>query len=529
MNQLTFTSAPVLLLGVWVAAEIARLAARRRAAGDGPAETWTRIGVLATRPWAVWAVFNAFCRLNADRIFNDPLTFPLYAGPWSREPLFSYLGGLLGEPEFWLWTLSAAGLAGGVAALAAAVLRRGEPGPRRTAVTAVLLVLAAFSLWTAAACLPRGARLRGPKDPGSYLRVWHTAGSTFLYSMPHVKSPGAFIRDFPAIQPRLRHTIHGVTHPPGAALSLYWIGRLAGAAPDRIRENGAKVRYALGLTAAAALNVAAVYLLARGLFRSSRIGLLTAALWAVAPAAVTYSVFAQDSIYALFFHLGLAGTWFAVTGRRSVLTGIWLGAVFFALTMMTFSWCVLTAVFAVFAAIIGFRQRWGRADALVRLILPLAVMSALAAAVILVYRLDYLAVYRYAHDYHRQWYRYTGAGQWLLALFGGQLEMFLMMGTVPASVCAGLLFRRLRRRVPLSPPATFLAVTIAAYLLPIVFGPNPLKMETSRCWLWIPALPLAFAARRMALSRRPAAWLTGAIAASFASVYLMRLFIDFGI
>lgn len=526
MSPLTVASAPVLVLVVWLAAELARMVVRRR---GGPSWTWTRIGVLATRPWAAWAVLNAFCRLNAERIFNDPLTFPLYARPWSGAPVLSYLGGLAREAEFWFWSLAAAGLAVAVGALAAAVSRRGEPGPGRTAVTAGLLCLAAFWLWTAAACLPRGARPRGPEDPGSYLGVWHEAGSTFLYSMPEIRSPGAFLRDFAAIQPRLRRTIHAATHPPGAALSLYWIGRLAGADPSRIRENPQKARYALGLTAAAALNVAAVCLLAGGLFRSARIGLLTAALWAVAPAAVTYSVFAQDAVYALFFHLALAGTWFAVTGRRSPLAGVGLGAVFYILTMLTFSWVIIAAVFAVFAAVTGFRERWSRADVLVRGLLPLAVMTVLAAATVLVCRLDYLAVYRYAHDYHRQWYRYTGAGQWLLALFGGQLEMFLMMGTVPASVCAGLLFRRLRRRVPLSPPATFLAVTIAAYLLPIVFGPNPLKMETSRCWLWIPALPLAFAARRMALSRRPAAWLTGAIAASFASVYLMRLFIDFGI
>lgn len=528
MSPLTLTSAPVLLLGVWLAAEIARLVVRRRAGGDGPAGTWTRIGVLATRPWAVWAVFNGFCRLNAERIFNDPLTFPLYAGPWSGAPVLSYLGGLMREPEFWFWSLAAAGLAVAVGALAAAVSRRGEPGPGRTAVTAGLLCLAAFSLWTAVACLPRGARSRGPKDPGSYLGVWHEAGSTFLYSMPHVKSPGAFLKDFAAVQPRLRRTIHAATHPPGAALSLYWIGRVAGADPARIRENGQKVRYALGLTAVAALNVAAVCLLAGGLFRSARIGLLTAALWAVAPAAVTYSVFAQDAVYALFFHLGLAGTWFAVTGRRSVLAGVGLGAVFYILTMLTFSWVIIAAVFAVFAVITGFRERWSRTDVLARGVLPLAVMTVLAAATILVYRLDYLAVYRYAHDYHRQWYRYTGAGQWLLALAGGQLEMVLMMGTVPASVCAGLLRRR-RLRARLSPPVLFLAVTIAAYLLPIVFGPNPLKMETSRCWLWILVLPLAFAARKMASGPRPAAWFAGAVAASFASVYLMRLFINFGI
>ncbi len=526
MNTLTATSAPFLVLSAWLAAELVRFSARRRPSG-GRGEVWTRIGVLAMRPWAVWAVFNALCRLHAEKIFNDPRTFPLYAGPWTDDPLPAYFRRVLAAPEFWIWSLAAAGLATVLILFARAVLRRKTIGPGRTVLAAGLLCLLAFAFWSSVACLPRGACPRSDGDPGSFLRVWHTPGSTFLYVMPHIKSPGHFIRNFAAIQPRLRPTIHGVTHPPGAALSLYWAGRLFGASPARIRENDQKVRYALALIALAALNVAAVCLLARGVFRSSRTGLLVATLWVASPAATAYGVFAQDMVYALFFHLGLAGIWFAVTGKRRPATGLGLGAVFFVLTMMTFSWIILAAVFAVFAVLVGIRRGWSRADWLVRGLLPPAVMVFLSGAVLLIYRLDYLAVYRFAHDYHSQWYRYTGAGQWLLALAGGQLEMILMMGTVPAAICLGLLFRR--RRLPLSPAGLFLAVTVAAYLLPIVFGPNPLKMETSRCWIWVLSLPLAFAARRMENSPRPAIWFTGSIVASVLASYLLRLFVNFGV
>ena len=528
MDLISLTCGPVLLLYAWLTSEILRLLIRRRPTLNDPTDVWSKIAVLALRPWAVWSAFNLLCRLRAEHGFGNPLTFPLYANLWQpHHAVLPYLAELFKDPEFWIWSVVVACLTGACVAVGWAVIRGKEKGGRRTGLFLGLLCLIAFSLWTSMACLPRGARVRGPGDPGSYLLVWHTAAGTLLYTMPHVKSTDHFLRNFEQIQPNLRHTIHGASHPPGAALSLYWIGKMTGATKEKIRENSEKVRYALGLTAVVALNVATVFLLVWGLFRSSRVGLVAAGLWLVSPAATAYATFSQDTFYALLFHLALAGLWFTTTGNRRITIAVGLGLVFFVLAMMTYSWCIVTAIFSGFALFTGIRNRWSRTDIWVRGILPLAVMTIFGGAVLLIYRLDYLAIYRFSHDYHSQWYRFTGAYQWLVALIGGQLEMLLMMGPVASSLCVGLL-ARLRFRAARSSPAHFLIVVLAVYAIPVVFGPNPLKMETSRCWIWILSMPLAFAAREIVRTSRSVAWFVGAVTTSVASSYVMRIFINFG-
>lgn len=528
MDLISWISGPLWVLYAWLAAEALRLALRRRTAAGGTADVWSRIGVFAARPWALWAVFNLYCRTRAKHGFGDPLTFPLYAKPWRPgQSAWATLTEWAAEPEFWIWSAAAGVLAGVCVAVGRAALRDERPGWARVAARLGWLWLLAFALWSAIACLPRGARVRSPTDPGSYLLVWHTTGGTFLYNMPHILSISRFLEDFEQIQPRLRHTIHGASHPPGAALSLYWIGKLTGADPTRIRENSEKLRYALGVTAVGALNVGAVFLLAWGLFRDTRIGLAAALLWLVSPAAGAYATFSQDIVYALFFHLALAGIWLVVTGPRRIGVAVGLGVVFFALTKLKYSWCIATSIFAVFAIVVGLRERWGRKDMFVRGLLPLAVMTVLSTAVLVTHRLDYLAIYRFSHDYHTEWYRFTGPYQWTLALLGGQLDMYLMMGALPAALCTGLLVRR-RRLTAWSLPAVFALVVLAVYAIPVVFGPNPLKMETARCWMWILSVPIAFAAREIARTARPAAWLAGAVAAAAAAGYILRVFINFG-
>jgi len=528
MDLISFTCGPVLVLYAWLISEAFRCLIHRRFPLNDPADVWSQISVLAMRPWAVWAIFNLLCRVYAKHGFGNPLTFPLYANLWAPDSAaFTYLAGLFRDPEFWIWSFVVVCLTCACTAVGLAVIRGEKRGGWRTGVYLGLLYLIAFSLWTAMACLPRGARVRSPEDPGSYLRVWHTAAGTFLYNMPHVKSTNHFLRNFKQIQPQLRHTIHGASHPPGAVLSLYWIGKMAGAAPEKIRENREKIRYALGLTVTVSLNVVAVFLLTWGLFKSTRVALITAGLWLASPAATAYATFSQDVFYALFFHLALAGIWVTATGNRRIITAVGLGLVFFTLTMMTYSWCIVTTIFSVFAVFTGIRNRWSRTDILVRGILPLAVMTLFGGAVLLVYRLDYLAIYRFSQDYHNQWYQFTGAAQWLTALLGGQLEMLLMMGTVAASLCVGQLVR-FRFRAAHAAPAHLLIVILVVYFIPIIFGPNPLKMETSRCWIWMLSMPLAFAAREMLRTRHSAAWFAGAITTSVASSYIMRMFINLG-
>lgn len=75
--------------------------------------------------------------------------------------------------------------------------------------------------------------------------LWFDSGSTMLYCMPHIKSKGHYLRNFEIIQPRLRTSIHGASHPPGASLALYWAGKPFGATAS-IGDD--RLRYALGMT-----------------------------------------------------------------------------------------------------------------------------------------------------------------------------------------------------------------------------------------------------------------------------------------
>ena len=69
-----------------------------------------------------------------------------------------------------------------------------------------------------------------------------------LYTVPFVKDSDDYLRRFREIQPQLRSTIHGLSHPPGASLSLYWIGNALGARGLDIRQPETRLRYTLGLT-----------------------------------------------------------------------------------------------------------------------------------------------------------------------------------------------------------------------------------------------------------------------------------------
>ena len=287
---------PSFLLCLWLGVEVARRVVRRTGV-RGRGERWTWLAVLALRPWAAWAVFNLMGRWQAERGFGNVRTFPFYAHLWNNDATFWQVGAeRLHTPAFWWWSLAT--LLAGAASVAVVrrVIRHDEPASWGTGARVAMLVVLSGVLWTAIACLPGGARPRSDKDPNSYLRVWHSASSTLIYAMPQVRSADDFMRRFVEIQPRLRHTIHALTHPPGATLSLYGIGRLAGAGEGNIRYNDTKARYALGLTAVNALNTAVVCLLGGLLFQSARIGLLAAALWFASPAATFYGTFAQDGV-----------------------------------------------------------------------------------------------------------------------------------------------------------------------------------------------------------------------------------------
>lgn len=515
-----FPSVPAFLAIAGLGFELGWLVAKRLGRpGNHPAMTWT---AWILRPWTIWAFFNLFYRWRWDQGFNDRRTFPFYAILWNPEESFAEALARIvqyGPSLFWLGAVAVFLLA--MLLLLAWVVRR---NPSRIGPALGGLYFLAIGLHLSLACLPDGARDQ-PDRPGSLLAAWNNPSSTMLYAMPQVSSSRDYFSRFLDIQPQLKHTIHGLSHPPGASLSLYWIGKGMGVKGESIYSLTDRLRYSIGLTAFGALNVFLLFALGCRLF-DARTGFLAATLWATAPAVAAYATFAQDSTYAVFFNLALLLGWQTATApKRAGLWGIALGVDFFALILLNYSWCLATAIFAGFALVIGVRNRWRLCEYAARIAVPLGVMAALAAAFLAYHRLDYWAMYRYASQYVQSWYPFTGPYQWIMALLGGQIDLWLMLGSVTCSAFAAALLR-FRKPDFREPRTIYLLIVLGVFALPLLFGPNCLKMEAARCWIWVASLPMAFAADR--LLRMPHRFFAiGAPAVSALTYAAMRLFLDF--
>ena len=480
-----------------------------------------RFAAWALRPWVLWACFNLVFRWNRERGFNNPRTFPFFANLWSEsETFFEALSRIIQLPALPVWGCVSLGALIAMILLLVRVVRCEHvhiwPALAGLYVLTIILHLSQASL-------PDGAWPSG-SNPGSLLSS-AKANTGMLYTMSYVHGTHDYLSRFLEIQPKLRTTIHGVSHPPGASLSLYWIGRIFGVESKDIRCPENRFRYILGLTVFGALNVGIIFLLAQSLF-GRKAGFLAATLWAAAPSVSAYSTFAQDSIYALFFNLALLLSWHVVMSeKRTKLFAALLGFDFFAMTMLNYSWCIMTTVFLVFALFIGRRRGWPLKEYAVRSILPLALMAALLSGFLAFYRLDYLAMYRFSKQYVNQWYVFESAYQWIMALIGGQMDLFLLMGSVTCSAffaaAAGLKRRHLN-----DPRVIFIIVVFGVYALPILFGPTCLKMEAARCWNWIATLPFAFATAQL-LKMPHRIFVYGAPVVSVLTYTVMRLFLNF--
>ena len=520
----TWLSWPALLLVTWAGCEIAARCAGRR--GDrGRHPSWS-LALWALRPWAAWAVFNLVFRWRWDSGFNNRRTFPFFANLWDdRETLLEATARLAALPTVWLWGAVVFALA---AALAFAAWRWALRPPERTSRrlgALVLLYAAAAALYLSVAALPNGVRSTETRD-GSLLSCWH-AHATMLYTVPVIKSTGHYLRNFLDLQPQLRKTIHGMSHPPGASLSMYYLGCAAGARGEDIRLDATRIRYAFALTLFGALNVFILFALARALFRDDRVAFLATLLWLTAPSVTAYGTFAQDTLYAVFFNLSLLLTYLVATRERAPwVIMIALGAVFSCVTLLNYSWCLVTTIFAVFVLYGWRRARRPFIDLVVRGVVPLGVMTVLSGAVLWYHRLDYLAMYKVSSAYVDEWYRFEGLYQHLTAWIGGQFDLWLLMGSVTVSAFL-VACSRLRRRDLVEPPAAFLALVLCVFALPILFGPTCLRMETARCWNWVATVPFAFAAREILRGCAPRLFAAGAVTVSVATSVALRLFMNF--
>jgi len=516
MALLSWSSFPVFVLALFVIIEA--LPFWRRGLR---ASRWWIASAWFCRPLAVWAVFNIFIRIFAELGLNNRKTFPFYVNLWNdQETWMATFQRLTHNPEFWRWSLVVL-LLGGLFLLLCRRITSAAMTPVKVAAILAGLVALNFAMPLAYDCLPEGM-IDPTANQGSFLNVWFDSGSTMLYCMPHIKSADNYLRNFERIQPQLYTSIHGVSHPPGASLALYWVGKPFGAT-RRIGDD--RLRYALGMTLFSTLSVLAMYLLGRSLFASNEIGLMSAALWAVKPATLAYNTFAPDTVYAVFDILCLMFSWRVVMAEKRPWFGmIVLGLLFYILSMLNFNWPVFVAVFGVFLLLYAYRKAWRPSEWLWRGAIPVLFGGGLLLWTCCSYHLNYTNIFRYALAYVYECYHFNSLYKWTIALLGGPMDLCILSG----SFCAYIFWRHFHielRQPILTPVMLFLLVICAFYLAPTLCS-NVLKMESSRVWAWVTAVPLVMVANSLRNSEHPRFYFLMAAALSMIQYYGMRLFLS---
>jgi len=519
--------APILLLCSWMLFEGVNFARRRSGK-----PSLTLMGWLL-RPWAVWACLSLVYQLNPGKGMEavetapsfTPWLFPFFVNSWTPDQSFtSILRQLFTTPTVYGW---------GTAVLILGVLlffliRRVFSNPpltgKKVATGLLGLYLLAGVLPLTVASLPDGAWDSGDRK-GSLLSCWH-AHATVLYAAPFVQSTGQFLEHYAEIHPRLRFTIHAYSHPPGAALSMAYIGKAVGADGMNIRLDSTRLRYTFGMAFFAALNIFILFGLGKSIFGTARHGFAAAILWAVSPAVLAYTPHTQDGLYAVFFNLSLLLSWrIGMAKRTPWLEMLGLGLVFSCLNFLNFSWGLVTSIFALFLLTRALTAPWTFRKLAIRGMVPLGLMTVITGSILLTYRLDYWGAYQISTSYVQEWYRFETVYQHVVAWIGGQVEIALMMGAITCSAFwAGYAARIKQWRV--DPAVVFMSIILAIYLLPVLFGPTCLRLETARSWLWVPSVPICFAASHLLAQSRPRRFVTAAALVSLISYTLMRLFLN---
>ncbi len=515
MSLLQWNSCPVLLVLAWAVWEVWPLLDRARRQAPG----W-KVGVWFFRPLALWGAYNIIYRYFEPYGFNDRTTFPFAFVQWYENDGWSAcLTRFLHSPAFWTW--SAAVLLLGIlfVMLCRWFVSTPMTGPK-TALALVWLVMLNIAMPLAYNCLPEGA-----EDPmenkGSFLHAWFQSGHTMLYCMPYVESKSYYLKHYQTIQPMLAVSIHGTSHPPGASLALYGAGKVFGATCNISRD---RFRYALGTTVLAAFAVLSMFFLGRTITGSNVIGLMGAALWAVKPATLAYNTFAADPTYSVVNILGLALTWQAVTAvRRPWFSLIALGAALYVQTLLNFNWILFAGIFGIFLTIHALIKSWSLKEWFIRASIPATIMFGALIWTCISYHLDYIAIFQYALKYTQRFYHMTGAYQWIMAMIGGPLDLFVLSG----SVFAYLFWRRFPEAAKrsLSEPLVVFVLTLLGVYLVTAISVNILKMESSRVWAWAVALPLVYVAQFLHQSDHPRFYFKMTVILAMAQYYAMQLFL----
>ncbi|MBN2371714.1 MAG: glycosyltransferase family 39 protein [Vicinamibacteria bacterium] len=481
--------------------------------------SYLKMYLWALRPWLAWSLVSVIFRSWPHHAFNEPETFPFYADPWDPDTAVrDRIMSLVLRPAFWACALPALVILAAMCLKGVHLLRRtlSTGGVSGWGILSLCVLSLAFSLTVN--FLPSGWSLSQPRAEGSFLRPWHNPSATLWPAVRRITSARDHLSRFLEYQHKLG--VHGHSHPPGASLSLYWIGRLAtwGGSPT-------PWHYALGLAVVSSVNGLFVFWLGRRLF-STEIGVCAVMLWGLSPATTIYSVFAQESLYAVFFNAALLCMWMIAASRRSRGWGLALGLILACLAMLNYSWSVAATMFVVFSAWDGRIRGRSMAEIARRVAWPLIVFVVLLGSVLLAFRLDYLAMYRGAYDHVMHFYSLRGWYQHAAALFGGQLAVFLMMGSLCGSAFIVSALRadgERRRRHAMA----FLGSVLAVYCVPLLMVPA-VRVEAPRQWNWIATLPIVFAASLLwEKERGRPAWILAACCVSGLTAIIMRVFLVF--
>jgi hypothetical protein len=367
--------------------------------------------------------------------------------------------------------------------------------------------LACVFLWLAIPLVPRGWT--------GVLQPWTAPGKVYAWAAQRVDRTGgvtAFLDDYDHVQ--RAQPVHARSHPPGATLASYWTQRID---PPVRKTNPLRLAFlssfALPIVFAIGLELA-----------DRRRALAAAALFGTMPAAAVYSTYSHDPLFAVFLLLHL---WASLRiARGSTGAGMLLvsGAALFAASMMTYAAAFTAAAAGCLAYAFGTpgairSRRWWRA-----VTVPPIVAVALHLVLAVTTGFDYPASFLEAHRFHSAYYPFAGPADWTYALVGGQLEFLWGVGPVAGGIAVATL---LGRAAP-DPVLRFSLAVLVPYAVALLAGPNPLKLETARCWYWLAAVPAVLTGGRLldAGGDKPVLF----VAASSIGIALVSiLFLDFGV
>ena len=197
---------------------------------------------------------------------------------------------------------------------------------------------------------------------------------------------------------------------------MYFIGKIVGADGMNIRLESTRIRYATGLILFAALNGFVLFGMGYSLFGNKKTGLIAAILWMVMPSVLAYSIFAQDSLYAVFYNSSLLLIWKVCTAeKKSYINMILLGIIFSCLNFLNYSWGLITTIFVIFLVYNVLIKKWRFNELMIRGVIPLGVMTVISGFILLDYKLDYWNAYKVSNEYVRQWYCFSTIYQPIIA------------------------------------------------------------------------------------------------------------------